>query len=71
MYRGTKIKNGKTSHQKQCESEKDGATFFKVLKEKKAYQLRTLTMKITFKNEGGIKTFSNIQKLKEFYQQQT
>lgn len=45
MYRGTKIKNGKTSHQKHCESEKDGATFFKVLKEKKkkkADQPRTL-----------------------------
>lgn len=28
-------------------------------------------MKITFKNEGGIKTFSDLQKLKEFYQQQT
>lgn len=28
--------------------------FLRHLKEKKAYQLRTLTMKITFKNEGGI-----------------
>lgn len=41
MYRATKIKNVKTSHQKLCESEKDGATFLKVLKEKKEKSLST------------------------------